>query len=76
MYEVFARRCAILTREVLWIETKVSNLHTFDGLNHLETFLLEFEETVPTQQRLLELEKDLKDTPTRWWGTHKRNIAN
>jgi hypothetical protein len=76
MYEVSTWRCARLTREVRWIDTTVSNLPTFDGLNHLETFLLEFEETVPVQQRLLALDKALKATPTRWWGTHKRNIVN
>jgi hypothetical protein len=43
MYEVVAHRCAILTREVCWIGTKLNNLPTFDCLNHLETFLLEFE---------------------------------
>ena len=47
MYEVSTRRCAILTREVRWINTTVSNLPTFDGLNPLETFLLDFEESVP-----------------------------
>jgi hypothetical protein len=69
------RRCARLTREVRWIGTEVSNLPTFDGLNHLETFLLEFEEIVLVQQRLLALDEALKATPTRWWGTHKKNIA-
>jgi hypothetical protein len=43
MYEFSMRRCAILTREVCWIGIEVSNMPTFDGLNHLETFLLEFE---------------------------------
>jgi hypothetical protein len=43
MYEAYAQRCARLTREVHWIDTKVSNFPTFDGLNHLETFLIEFE---------------------------------
>jgi hypothetical protein len=47
MYEVYAQRCARLTREVHWIGTTINNLPTFDGLNHLETFLLEFEEIVP-----------------------------
>jgi hypothetical protein len=55
---------------------KVSNLPTFDGLNHLETFLLEFEEVVPVQQRLLALDEALKETPARWWGTHKKNIVD
>jgi hypothetical protein len=75
MYEVSTRRCARLTREVRWIDTIVSNLPTFDGLNPLETFLLDFEESVPMQQRLLEMEEALKSTPTRWWGTHKNNIT-
>jgi hypothetical protein len=50
MYEVSTRRSAILTRKVRWIGTTISNLPTFDGLNPLETFLLDFEESVPTQQ--------------------------
>jgi hypothetical protein len=51
-------------------------LPTFDGLNHLETFFLEFEEIVPVQQRLLALDEALKATPTRWCGTHKKNIED
>jgi hypothetical protein len=50
-------------------------MSTLDGLNHLETFLLEFEEIVPVQQSLLALDEALKETTTRWWGTHKKNIA-
>jgi hypothetical protein len=65
-----------LTREVHWIDTTVSNLPTFDGLNHLEAFLMEFEEIVPIQQRLLALDEALKATPARWWGTHKHNITD
>jgi hypothetical protein len=65
MYEVSTRRCARLTREVRWIGTTVSNLPTFDGLNHLEAFLMEFEEIVPIQQRLLALDEALKATPAR-----------
>jgi hypothetical protein len=75
MYEISMWRCARLTREVCWIGTKVSNLPTFDSLNHLETFLLEFEEIVPVQQRLLALDEALKAITTRWWGTHKKNIV-
>jgi hypothetical protein len=76
MYEVSTRRCARLTREVRWIGTTVSNLPTFDGLNPLETFLSEFEASVPTQQILLAMDEALKETPTRWWGTHKSNITD
>jgi hypothetical protein len=76
MYEVSTRRCARLTKEVHWIGTTVSNLPTFDGLNHLKGFLLNFEEIVPTQKRLLAMDKALKETLARWWGTHKKNITN
>jgi hypothetical protein len=47
---------------------------TFDDLNHLETFLLEFEEFVPVQQRMLALDEALKEIPLGWWETHKNNI--
>jgi hypothetical protein len=76
MYEVSTRRCARLTREVRWIGTIVSNLPTFDGLNSLESFLSEFETSVPTQQRLLAMDEAMKATSTRWWGTHKSNIID
>jgi hypothetical protein len=76
MYEVSTRRCARLTREVRWIGTTVNNLPTFDGLNPLETFLSNFEESVPMQQRLLAMDEALKATPTRWWGAHKSNITD
>jgi hypothetical protein len=75
MYEVSTRRCARLTREVRWIGTTVSKFPTFDGLNHLESFLLEIEEIVPIQQRFLALDEALKATPARWWGTHKNMIT-
>jgi uncharacterized protein YbcC (UPF0753/DUF2309 family) len=65
MYEVSTRICARLTREVRWINTTVSKLPTFDGLNPLETFLSNFEESVPMQQRLLAMDEALKETPTR-----------
>jgi hypothetical protein len=68
MYEVSTRRCARLTREVRWIGTTVSNLPTFDGLNPLETFLLDFEASVPMQQRLLAMDEALKATPSKMVG--------
>jgi hypothetical protein len=76
MYKVSMQRCSRMTSEVRWIGTKVSNLPTFDGLNHLESFLSEFEEIVPVQQRLLALDEALKATPTIWRGTHKKNNTN
>ena len=44
-------------------------------MNHLGTFLAEFERIVPIQQRIFALDEDLKATPARWWGTHKKNIT-
>jgi hypothetical protein len=76
MYELSTRRRSRLTREVCWIDTTLSNLPTFDGLNYLEAFLLDFEEIVPTQQRSLEMDEALKENPARWWGTHKNNIID
>jgi hypothetical protein len=64
-----------MTRVVCWIGTKVSNIPTFDCLNHLETFLAKFEKIVPVQQRMLALDEALKSTPSIWWGEYKRNIA-
>jgi hypothetical protein len=76
MYEVSTRICARLTREVYWIGTTVSNLPTFDGLNPLETFLSDFEESVPMQKRMLVMDEALKETLERWWGTHLSNITD
>jgi hypothetical protein len=75
MYELYTRRCAILTKEVNWIGTTISNLPTFDDLNPLETFLSNFEESVPMKQCLFAMDEALKSTPVRWWGTHKNNIT-
>jgi hypothetical protein len=72
MYEVSTRRCARLTREVRWIGTTVSNLPTFDGLNPLETFLSDFEESVPMQQRLLAMDEALKETTQQDGGGHTK----
>jgi hypothetical protein len=76
MSEVSTRICSRLIGEVHWINTIVSNLPTFDGLNPLETFLSDFEESVAMKQILLTMDEALKETPARWWGTHKTNIAD
>jgi hypothetical protein len=76
MYEIFTRRCVGLTREVHWIDITVSKLPTFDGLNPLETFLSDFETSVPTQLILLAMDEEMKATVARWWGMHKGNITD
>jgi hypothetical protein len=35
---------------------------------------MEFERIVPAQHRMFSLDESLKATPSRWWGTHKKNI--
>ena len=75
MYEVSTRICARLTREIRWIDRRVSKFPTFDGMNPLETFLSNFEESVPMQQRLLAMDETLKATSARWWGALKSNIT-
>jgi hypothetical protein len=37
---------------------------------------MKYEVEVMEKYRLIELDISLKDTPTRWWGTHKKNINN
>jgi hypothetical protein len=45
-------------------------------MNPLETFLSDFEESVPMKQILLAMDEALKETPRTWWGTHKNNITD
>jgi hypothetical protein len=44
-------------------------------LNHLDTFLVEFEGIVPAKKMLLSLAEALKETLARWWGPDKKNIV-
>ena len=52
----------------------VRELPTFYGLNDLEDFLMKYEVEVMENQRLPALDIALKDTPARWWVTHKAKI--
>jgi hypothetical protein len=45
-------------------------------MNPLETFLLDFEESVSMKQILLAMDEALKETPRIWWGTQKNNIID
>ena len=53
---------------------KTIELQIYEGLLELFDFLVEFEYKVLEPQRLLALDEALKDTPTRWWETHKNSI--
>ena len=46
----------------------------FDGLGEFEEFIEEFQEQVPTEVRTGALDIALKETPVRWWGTHKESL--
>ena len=76
MYELSGRRCAYLTRALRWIGVEICEIPTFDGLSEIQEFLQKYEVKVPLDQRLKALDVALRATPTRWWATHKRNIAN
>ena len=74
LHEASMRRCARVTRSVQWVENELRELPTYEGLPNLDTFLIEFEGLVTKSQHLSTLGHVLKDTPARWWGTHKQFI--
>lgn len=51
---------------------KVRDLPLYDVNN----FFRYYERWVPECQRLLALDQSLRVTPTRWWGTYKKNIRD
>ena len=57
------------------MKDEVCDLPFYGGLGDINTFLEEYEEKVPEYQILLALDIALRDTPTRWWGTHKKDIV-
>jgi hypothetical protein len=76
LHEVSTRRCTRIECTVRWVGTEVREPPTFHGLNDLEEFLTNYEEEVLENQRLLALDIALKETPARWWGTHKEMIQD
>jgi len=48
----------------------------YDGLDDVSMFLDHFERDVPKEHWLQALDLTLRDTPTRWWGTHKDNFVD
>ena len=54
---------------------EVCDLPAYEGFPKLDYYLIEFEEKVVEPQRLLALDFALKDTPSRWWVTHKQSIS-
>jgi hypothetical protein len=63
-----------MTCTLRWVGTEVKEFPSFYGKNDLEEFLKKFELEIIEIQRLPVLDISLKETPARWWGTHKENI--
>ena len=57
------------------VGSNASELHKYEGLPNLASFLIEFEEKVIEYEHLSALDFMLKATPARWWGTHKKYIS-
>jgi hypothetical protein len=74
LHEISTRRCAIMARALRWVGTEVREPPSFYGQNDLEEFFKKFGLEVLESQMLLVLDISLKETPARWWGTHKEKI--
>jgi hypothetical protein len=51
-------------------------LSIYDGTSRLDNFLVSMEEKVVEDQRISVLDLALRDTPTRWWTTHKALVGS
>ena len=76
LHEVSARRCEKITKAVHCMTTEVCDLPFYDGLGNLNTLFRDYERQVLKCQIYLALDIALTATPTRWWGTHKKNIGD
>lgn len=70
------RQCARITKSLCCINSEVCKFPYSDGLGNVSTFLDDYERQILEEQRLSALDVALSSTPTRWWGAHKRNIAD
>jgi hypothetical protein len=64
-YEKFSRRCATI-RTARWVGTEVREHPVYDGTSGLSSFMLNMEEKVVEDQRILVLDVAFQDTPARW----------
>jgi hypothetical protein len=76
LHEVLKRKCARISCALRWIGTKIVKPPRYDGSTKVVYFIKEFELQISHQQRLLYLDVVLKETPMRWWATHKDRIRN
>lgn len=53
---MFIRRCEKITKVVRCMTTEICDVHFYDGLDNINSFLEEYEEHVPECQILLALD--------------------
>jgi hypothetical protein len=54
-----------------WVGTEVREHPVYDGTSELDNFLQNMEENVGEDQRISVIDVDFRNTPARWWATHK-----
>jgi hypothetical protein len=63
-----------ITRSLQWIRTKVRDTPKFERSTNVSSFVNQFKLQIHEHQRLLALDVALRETPVRWWETHKEGI--
>jgi hypothetical protein len=61
---------------IRWIGTELRNHPTYDGILDLDNFLTDIEGKVALDKIISVFDIALKDTPTRWWATHRALILD
>jgi hypothetical protein len=57
-----------------WIGTELCDPPKYDGLTNISYFVKVLDLHIPEQQILFAIDVVLKDTPSRWWDSHKERI--
>jgi hypothetical protein len=59
-----------------WIGSNIREHLVYDGTSYLGIFLVDLEDKVAPEKRLLVLDISLKSSPSRWWATHKGTLSS
>ena len=65
-----------MSKSLQWIGTEITEIPSYHGLTDIQEFLEQFEQQMPYEQRIAAMDLAVRATPTRWWYTHKENIAS
>jgi len=76
LHEFSTRICTRIDCVVQWVGTEIREPPSFHGVNDLEEFLIRYEDEMLPNQRLLDLDIALKETPAIWWGAHKETVKD